>query len=66
MEKYREMVRTYLPHHPFLRRHEFGEAVLGTGAVSRAVYHGGTISRDRLISLSRQWRQSAPTRRPLR
>lgn len=66
MEKYREMVRTYLPHHPFLRRHEFGDAVLGAGAVSRAVYHGGTISRDRLISLSRQWRQSAPTRRPLR
>jgi hypothetical protein len=66
MEKYREMVRTYLPHHPFLRRHEFGDAVLGTGAVSRAVYHGGTISRDRLISLSRQWRQSGPTRRPAR
>lgn len=66
MEKYREMVRTYLPHHPFLRRHEFGDAVLGAGAVSRAVYHGGTISRDRLISLSRQWRQSAPTRRPSR
>ncbi|WP_438276161.1 hypothetical protein [Nitrobacter sp.] len=66
MKKYREMVRTYLPHHPFLRRHEFGDAVLGAGAVSRAVYHGGTISRDRLISLSRQWRQSAPTRRPSR
>ncbi len=62
MGKYRAMVQTYLPHHPFLRRHEFGDAVLGANAVSRAVYHGGTISRDRLISLSRQWRQSAPTR----
>lgn len=61
MGKYRAMVQTYLPHHPFLRRHEFGDAVLGANAVSRAVYHGGTISRDRLISLSRQWRQSAPT-----
>jgi hypothetical protein len=66
MEKYRDMVRTYLPHHPFLRRHEFGDAVLGSNAVSRAVYHRGTISRDRLISLSRQWRQSAPMRRPSR
>lgn len=62
MGKYRAMVQTYLPHHPFLRRHEFGDAVLGANAVSRAVYHGGTISRDRLISLSRQWRQSGPTR----
>jgi hypothetical protein len=63
MGKYRAMVQIYLPHHPFLRRHEFGDAVLGANAVSRAVYHGGTISRERLISLSRQWRQSAPTGR---
>ena len=66
MEKYREMVRTYLPHHPFMRRHEFGDAVLGSASVSRAVYHGKSISRERLISLSRQWRQSAPTRQPSR
>ena len=65
MEKYREMVRTYLPHHPFMRRHEFGDAVLGSAAVSRAVYHGKAISQDRLISLSRQWGQSSP-RRPSR
>jgi hypothetical protein len=64
MEKYNDMVRTYLPHHPFIRRHEFGNAVLGSAVVARAVYHGRSISRDRLISLSRQWRQSAPTRRP--
>jgi hypothetical protein len=64
MEKYNDMVRTYLPHHPFIRRHEFGNAVLGSTLVARAVYHGRSISRDRLISLSRQWRQSAPTRRP--
>ena len=66
MEKYREMVQIYLPHHPFVRRHEFGDAVLGSTAVSRAVYHGKTISRERLISLSRQWRQSAPMRPPSR
>jgi hypothetical protein len=66
MKKYREMVRTYLPHHPFMRRHEFGDAVLGSASVSRAVYHGKSISRERLISLSRQWRQAAPTRRPSR
>ncbi|MEH6952334.1 hypothetical protein V4R08_13520 [Nitrobacter sp. NHB1] len=66
MEKYREMVRTYLPHHPFMRQHEFGDAVLGSATVSRAVYHGTSISRERLISLSRQWRQSAPTRGPSR
>jgi hypothetical protein len=66
MEKYNDMVRTYLPHHPFMRRHEFGDAVLGSASVSRAVYHGTSISRERLISLSRQWRQSAPTRRPSR
>jgi hypothetical protein len=62
MEKYNDMIRTYLPHHPFIRRHEFGNAVLGSALVSRAVYHGRSISRDRLISLSRQWRQAAPTR----
>jgi len=61
-EKYNDMIRTYLPHHPFIRRHEFGNAVLGSTLVARAVYHGRSISRDRLISLSRQWRQSAPTR----
>lgn len=66
MGKYNDMVRTYLPHHPFIRRHEFGNAVLGSNIVARAVYHGRSISRDRLISLSRQWRQSAPTRRPSR
>ena len=66
MGKYNDMVRTYLPHHPFIRRHEFGNAVLGSTLVARAVYHGRSISRDRLISLSRQWRQSAPTRRPSR
>lgn len=63
MEKYKDMVRTYLPHHPFIRRHEFGNAVLGSAAVERAAYHGRSISRYRLIALSRQWRQSAPTRR---
>jgi len=66
MEKYNHMVRTYLPHHPFIRRHQFGNAVLGSTVVARAVYHGRSISQDRLISLSRQWRQSAPTRRPSR
>ncbi|MDE2604067.1 MAG: hypothetical protein KGL62_17130 [Bradyrhizobium sp.] len=66
MEKYNDMIRTYLPHHPFIRRHEFGNAVLGSTLVSRAVYHGRSISRERLISLSRQWRQSAPTRSPSR
>ena len=66
MGKYNDMVRTYLPHHPFIRRHEFGNAVLGSTLVARAVYHGRSISRDRLISLSRQWRQAAPTRRPSR
>ncbi len=66
MGKYNDMVRTYLPHHPFIRRHEFGNAVLGSTVVARAVYHGRSISQDRLISLSRQWRQSAPTRRPSR
>jgi hypothetical protein len=66
MEKYNRMVRTYLPHHPFVRRHEFGNAVLGSTAVERAAYHGRSISKYRLISLSRQWRQSAPTRRPFR
>jgi hypothetical protein len=63
MKKYNDMVRTYLPHHPFIRRHEFGNAVLGSTVVARAVYHGRSISQDRLVSLSRQWRQSAPTRR---
>ncbi len=62
MEKYTDMVRRYLPHHPFIRRHEFGNAVLGSTAVERAAYHGRSISQYRLISLSRQWRQSAPTR----
>lgn len=66
MEKYSDMIRTYLPHHPFIRRHEFGNAVLGSTLVARAVYHGRSISQDRLISLSRQWGQSAPTRRPSR
>jgi hypothetical protein len=66
MAKYSEMVQTYLPHHPFIRRHEFGNAVLGSTIVARAVYHGRSISQDRLISLSRQWRQSAPTRTPTR
>jgi hypothetical protein len=66
MGKYNDMVRTYLPHHPFIRRHEFGNAVLGSTAVTRAVYHGRSISQDRLVSLSRLWRQSAPTRRPSR
>ncbi len=66
MEKYNDMVRTYLPHHPFIRRHEFGNAVLGSTVVERAAYHGRSISQYRLISLSRQWRQSAPTRRPSR
>jgi hypothetical protein len=66
MGKYSDMVRTYLPHHPFIRRHEFGNAVLGSTLVARAVYHGRSISRDRLISLSRQWRQAAPTRVPTR
>ncbi|HLX14085.1 MAG TPA: hypothetical protein VKS24_02625 [Bradyrhizobium sp.] len=66
MGKYNDMVRAYLPHHPFIRRHEFGNAVLGSTVVARAVYHGRSISQDRLISLSRQWRQSAPTRRPSR
>jgi hypothetical protein len=66
MGKYNNMVRTYLPHHPFIRRHEFGNAVLGSTLIARAVYHGRSISQDRLISLSRQWRQSAPTRRPSR
>jgi hypothetical protein len=66
MGKYNDMVRTYLPHHPFIRRHELGNAVLGSTVVSRAVYHGRSISQDRLVSLSRQWRQSAPTRRPSR
>ncbi len=66
MEKYNDMVRTYLPHHPFIRQHEFGNAVLGSTAVGHAVYHGRLISQYRLISLSRQWRQSAPTRRPSR
>ena len=66
MEKYNDMVRTYLPHHPFIRRHEFGNAVLGSTAVERAAYHGRSISQYRLISLSRQWRQSAPTRRSSR
>lgn len=66
MGKYNDMVRTYLPHHPFIRRHEFGNAVLGSTVVARAVYHGKSISQDRLISLSRQWHQSAPTRRPSR
>ena len=63
MEKYKDMVRTYLPHHPFIRRHEFGNAVLGSAAVERAAYQGRSISKYRLIALSRQWRQSAPTRR---
>jgi hypothetical protein len=63
MEMYNDMVRTYLPHHPFIRRHEFGNAVLGSTAVERAAYHGRSISKYRLIALSRQWRQSAPTRR---
>lgn len=66
MEKYNDMIQTYLPHHPFVRRHEFGNAVLGSPLVTRAVYHGKSISRDRLISLSRQWGQSAPTRQPSR
>jgi hypothetical protein len=66
MDKYNDMVRTYLPHHPFIRQHEFGNAVLGSTLVARAVYHGRSISQDRLISLSRQWGQSAPTRRPSR
>ena len=66
MEKYNDMVRTYLPHHPFIRRHEFGNAVLGSTVVERAAYHGRSISQYRLISLSRQWRQSAPTRRQSR
>lgn len=66
MGKYNDMVRMYLPHHPFIRRHEFGNAVLGSTVVTRAVYHGRSISQDRLVSLSRQWRQSAPTRRPSR
>jgi len=66
MGKYNDMVRTYLPHHPFIRRHEFGNAVLGSTVVARAVYHGRSISQDRLVSLSRLWRQSAPTRRPSR
>jgi len=66
MGKYNAMVRTYLPHHPFIRRHEFGNAVLGSTAVTRSVYHGKSISQDRMVSLSRQWRQSAPTRRPPR
>jgi len=63
MEMYNDMVRTYLPHHPFIRRHEFGNAVLGSTAVERVAYHGRSISKYRLIALSRQWRQSAPTRR---
>ena len=63
MEKYKDLVRTYLPHHPFIRRHEFGNAVLGSVAVERAAYKGRSISKYRLIALSRQWRQSAPTRR---
>ena len=62
MGKYNDMVRTYLPHHPFIRQHEFGNAVLGSTIVARAVYHGRSISQDRLVSLSRQWRRSAPTR----
>ena len=66
IEKYNDMIRTYLPHHPFIRQHEFGNAVLGSTVVARAVYHGRSISQDRLVSLSRQWRQSAPTRRPSR
>lgn len=66
MGKYNDMVRTYLPHHPFIRQHEFGNAVLGSTVVARAVYHGRSISQDRLVSLSRQWRQSAPTCRPSR
>jgi hypothetical protein len=66
MRKYNNMVQTYLPHHPFIRRHEFGNAVLGSTIVARAVYHGRSISQDRLISLSRQWRQAAPTRRSTR
>ena len=66
MGKYNDMVRTYLPHHPFIRQHEFGNAVLGSTLVARAVYHGRSISQDRLVSLSRQWRQAAPTRRPSR
>ena len=40
MEKYNDMIQTYLPHHPFVRRHEFGNAVLGSPLVTRAVYHG--------------------------
>ena len=63
MEMYNDMVRTYLPHHPFIRRHEFGNAVLGSTGVERVAYHGRSISKYRLIALSRQWRQSAPTRR---
>jgi hypothetical protein len=64
MEKYNDMIETYLPHHPFIRRHAFGNAVLGATLVARAVYHGRSISQDRMISLSRQWRHSAPTRSP--
>lgn len=63
MKKYNDMVRTYLPHHPLIRRHEFGNAILGSAAVERAAYQGRSISKYRLIALSRQWRQSAPTRR---
>ena len=66
MGKYNDMVRTYLPHHQFIRQHEFGNAVLGSTGVARAVYHGRSISQDRLVSLSRLWRQSAPRRRPCR
>lgn len=66
MQRYNDMIETYLPHHPFIRRHQFGNAVLGASLVARAVYHGRSISQDRLISLSRQWRQSAPTRSPSR
>ncbi len=66
MEKYNDMIETYLPHHPFIRRHAFGNAVLGATLVARAVYHGRSISQDRMISLSRQWRHSAPTRSPSR
>ncbi len=37
MAKYQDMVQRHLPDHPFVRQHEFGNAVLGSAVLARAV-----------------------------
>jgi hypothetical protein len=62
MANYQDMIHRHLPEHPFVRQNEFGNAVLGSTVLARAVFNGRQISHQRITDVSRQpflWRSLA-------